>query len=313
MPKPLITAKDIYEVPRLGVQALLAFVLPERAWWPLTRTFGKVNAAMHPSRTDEDAALLSRGLAGSPFAARARECAVELWSDRYEERFHCLRTLLPGGWNPTIDITGAAHVEAAHAEGKGVLFWSSVFAFSSLVDKMAWHRMGLDVSHFTRPAHGFSSTRFGIRYINWVRRAAEDKYLFERLMTPEDKTPRTLAIIHERLSAGGVVSFMIGNAGRYTETVPFMGSELTLATGPLAVARKAGAAVLPVCTLRTGPGRFETAILPAVNTEPSDSPDYFATAVRRYADAITPFVARDPGQWRGWSFTETATETDKAD
>ncbi|MEQ8319693.1 MAG: hypothetical protein RH946_05460 [Rhodospirillales bacterium] len=304
MPARLIRPMDIYELPRLSVQALLAWTLPERAWWPVTRLFGRFNTGLHPERTDEDAALLALGLAGTKHAAHVRDLAVELWSDRYEERFHCLRTLLPGGWHPSVEIKGAEHVEQARAEGKGVLFWSAVFAFSSLVDKMAWHRMGLPVSHFTRPEHGFSSTRFGIRYINWVRRDAEDKYLYERLMTPDDKTADTLAAIRERLTSGGVVSFMIGNSGRNTETVPFMSSQLTLATGPLAVARKTGAVVLPVCTLRTGPGRFETTIMPQVNTEPADSPDYFRTAVERYAAAITPFVDRDPGQWRGWGFTE---------
>ena len=48
--RPLVTAKDIYEVPRLAVQGMLAWSLPELAWWPLSRLFGQVNAATHPER-----------------------------------------------------------------------------------------------------------------------------------------------------------------------------------------------------------------------------------------------------------------------
>ena len=50
-PRPVIIPKDIYEVPRLAVQGLLAWALPESCWWPLSRLFGQVNAVTHPSRT----------------------------------------------------------------------------------------------------------------------------------------------------------------------------------------------------------------------------------------------------------------------
>ena len=29
-------------------------------------------------------------------------------------------------------------------------------------------------------------------------------------------------------------------------------------------------------------------------------------AVQAYADWVTPFVLRDPGQWRGWRYTKLA-------
>lgn len=298
---PLISTKDLYEVPRLAVQAALAWALPEPAWWPLSRLFGTVNAATHPARTRADVERIEATLKGTPFAGRERYIAAEAWANRYEERFHYLRAWRPGGWNPVIEVTGVEHVAAARAKGRGIVFWSGTFAFNSLVNKMAWHRLGLAVSHFSRPAHGFSSTRFGIHYLNAVRRGIEDRYLRERLMTAENETRAALALIRERLDGNGVVSFMIGDRGRHRESAKFLGARITLATGPLAMAEKTGAALLPVCTLRTAPGQFEVVISAPILAPQGTSGDVdYAAAVQAYADVLAPYVLRDPGQWRGW-------------
>ena len=36
----MITVKDIFEVLRIVAQGLLAWMLPQAAWWPLSRLFG---------------------------------------------------------------------------------------------------------------------------------------------------------------------------------------------------------------------------------------------------------------------------------
>ena len=300
---PLITAKDIYEVPRLAVQGILAWTLPEPLWWPLSRLFGKMNAACNPTRTRSDASLIKAALANSEHRDRAKHIAVELWANRYEERFHYLRSWRPGGWNPSINISGAKYVESARSQGRGIVFWSATFAFNSLINKMAWYRLGLKVKHFSRPAHGFSTTRFGIRYLNVVRRGIEDRYLLERLMTPEHKTKETLNSIRNHLKEKGIVSFMIGDKGRQQASVSFLASRITLATGPLAIAHQTNAAVIPVSTLRTGPGRFEVVISAPINSSVGlESNVDFSEAVQTFADLITPYVLQDPGQWRGWNF-----------
>jgi lauroyl/myristoyl acyltransferase len=302
--RPLVTAKDIYEVPRLGVQGVLAWTLPERAWWSMSRLFGRVNAATHPARNRNEAAYVSRVLAGTPQAVLSHRIPAENWANRYEERFHYLRAWRPDGWEPEIDILGREHVAAAQDEGRGIIFWAGNFSFNDLIAKIAWRRLGLAVKHFSRPIHGFSATRFGIRYLNAVRRGIEDRYLGERVMADEHETRVALQRLRDYLAENGAISITVGNKGRNTAPANFLSGSIVLATGPLAMGRSTGAAVLPASTLRLASRLFDVAIcapLPVLGGA-NGKPDY-AGAVQAYADWVTPYVLRDPGQWRGWRYT----------
>ena len=305
-PRPAITPKDIYEVPRLAVQGLLAWTLPESVWWPLSRLFGEMNVATHPLRTRRETADVACVLTGTPVASRIARIAAVNWANRYEERFHYLRAWRPGGWNPELEVVGAEHVSAALAKGRGILFWAGNFSFNDLVTKMAWYQLGLAVSHFSRPIHGFSTTKFGVRYLNAVRRGIEDRYLGERIMAEVQETRVATQRMGERLAANGVVSFTVGNRGHRTATANFLGGRITLATGPLALARRTGATVLPVYTLRLAPRSFGITIGEPLRVpeDTAGNPDYTA-AVQTYADSLADFVLRDPGQWRGWRYTST--------
>ena len=57
-----IRAKDIYEVLRLAVQGSLAWTLPEAAWQPLARLFGRFDAAMKARRTRRHTARIAATL-----------------------------------------------------------------------------------------------------------------------------------------------------------------------------------------------------------------------------------------------------------
>lgn len=255
---------------------------------------------LRPKRTAQEIAEITPVLTGTPIEYRASEIAFENWAKRVEERFHYMRAWRPGGWEPIIEIIGGEHVTKSIERGSGIVFWAGNFSFKDLVAKIAWRRLGLSVSHFSRPIHGFSKTQFGVRYLNAVRRGIEDQYLGERLMAEEHETRAALVKLRERLEAKGAVSFTVGDQGRRRATARFLGGTLTLATGPLALARMTGSVVLPVHTLRVGPGRFEVIIDPPLEMDPDGGgePDYAAT-VQRYADLLAPIVLRDPGQWRG--------------
>jgi lauroyl/myristoyl acyltransferase len=302
-PRPLITGKDVYEVPRLAFQGLLAWILPERAWWPLSRLFGRVNAAFHPARTRKESEEVNAVLPAT-LLDRGHAIAVENWANRFEERFHYMRAWRPGGWEPEIEILGREHVAAALTNGHGLILWAGNFSFNDLIAKMAWHRLGLAVKHFSRPIHGFSTTRFGVRYLNAVRRGIEDRYLGERVMAEEHETQAALRHLRDYLGANGAISITVGNRGRHKASASFLKGRITLATGPLAMSRTSGAPLLPVSTLRLAPSRFEVSIgRPVELPNGADgNPDY-AAAVQAYADWVTPFVLRDPGQWRGWRYT----------
>jgi KDO2-lipid IV(A) lauroyltransferase len=302
--RPLISPKDIYEVPRLGFQAVLAWFLPEAAWGPLSQLFGRVNVFFHPKRTAAEVSAIAPTVRGTAAQDTARRIAVENWANRFEERFQYMRAWRPGGWEPSIEISGAKYVSSALNRGRGIILWAGNFSFKDLVAKIAWCRLGLAVTHFSRPIHGFSSTEFGVRYLNAVRRGIEDRYLGERLMVEEHETGAALKKLRERLADNGTISFTVGNQGQRTATAQFLGRRLTIATGPLAIAQATGAALMPVHTLRQGPGRFEVIIEAPIELKTGGDGQYdYAAAVQRYADMLAPVVLRDPGQWRGWRYT----------
>jgi lauroyl/myristoyl acyltransferase len=125
-------------------------------------------------------------------------------------------------------------------------------------------------------------------------------------MTEEKETPLSLRRMRKCLMANRCVSFTVGNRGRRTAAARFLNARLVLATGPLAMAWNTGATLLPVFTLRKAPGQFEVTIgAPIELRENADGEADYAAALQSYADVVTPFVLRDPGQWRGWRYTRT--------
>ena len=294
-----IRAKDIYEILRLSGQGLLAWTLPEAAWQPLARLFGRFDAAMKPGRTHRHTARIAATL-NLP-NEDARRFAIETRANGYLERFQCLRSWRFDGWSPAIDVLGEQHVAEAQAKGAGIIFWAGNFSFNDIVAKMALHQIGISVSHFSRPFHGFSGTRFGVKYLNAVKRGIEDRYLGERIIASESRTRRALDYIRKCLKENKAVSFKVGHQGRRRARSNFLGTRITLATAPLHLADSTGATLLPVFTLRTGVKRFEVTIgAPIVVPKDANGEPNYAAAVKTYADMLAPFVRRDPGQWRGW-------------
>ena len=284
------------------MQGLLAWTLPEAAWQPLALLFGRFDAAMKPGRTRRHTARIAATL-DLP-KDEARRIAIETRANGYLERFQCLRSWRFDGWSPTIDVLGAQHVAEAQARGTGIIFWTGNFSFTDIVSKMALRQIGVPVSHFSRPLHGFSGTRFGVNYLNVVKRGIEDRYLGERIMVGERRTRRALSYIRKCLEESGAVSFKAGYQGRRRAESDFLGTRITLATAPLYLAETTGATLLPVFTLRTGVRHFEVTIgAPiAVPKDANGEPDYPA-AIRIYAGMLAPCVLRDPGQWRGFMFS----------
>jgi lauroyl/myristoyl acyltransferase len=295
---------DAYEIPRLTIQGLVAWSLPEAAWWRPSRLLGRLNVATHRERTRKEMAQIASLLANARGTGAAHEIAVANWANRYEERFHYLRAWRPGGWNPEIEIVGAEHVRAALEKRHGIIFWGGNFAFNNLLPKMTLHRLGLEVTGFSVPLHGISNTRFGSRYLNRLYRDIENRYLRERLMPNPQQIPAALERMRFRLRENGAVYFAVGGRARRTAETKFLRGRIIVATGPIAMAESMGAALLPLYTFRAGPSRFQVTIGPpiAIPKDQSGNVAYDA-ALQAYADALAPFVLRDPGQWQGWHLT----------
>jgi lauroyl/myristoyl acyltransferase len=296
----IISPKDVWEVPKLAMQAFVAWTLPEAAWSPLSRFLARSDLALHPTQTRSKVEQIGKMLAGKT-ASDCYRVAVQNRANLYDERFQYLRAWRPGGWNPSLEVVGTEHVSAAIAKGRGIIFWGGLFSFNNLVAKMAMHRLGLEVVAFSIHLHGISGSLFGVRYLNRVYRDIENRYLQERLMVRWPEIPHAVQRMRDWIKANGAVYFAVGGRGRRTAAAPFLGYRIILATGPLALAESTGAALLPIHTFRAAPRHFQVTIGSPIEIHKDKDGNVDCTAaVEAYADALTPFVLRDLGQWHGW-------------
>src|SRR5262245_24377158 len=297
-----ITGKDVWEVCRLfGPQTAIAWLFPQSAWPHVADALGRLDLALHRNRTEANVKLLAALFEGISNIPSVKKIERGFFASRYQERFQYLRAHRPGGWEPEIRIQGREHVEAARAAGRGMIFWGSAFAYNDLILKMAVHRLGLSLFHYTRPVHGLSKTRFGIRVLNPVRTAIECRYLGARVCA-EERIKDAMDVLKHEAEAGGAISIKIGDRGRRRVPVPFFNGQITLAAGPIGLAQRWHALLLPTFTLQTPDGSFEVIIGAPLDSDEADEDARAKAIVKRYVELLTPYVLAYPDQWRGWRF-----------
>ena len=302
------TKDDAMTAARLAVSAVIAWLAPQD-WWPgLARQTSWFGGKIAGKTTTAVAARITRALAHND-AAMGAELAADLRGARYEVAYQALRGYRPGGWRPKIEVVGREHLDAALAAGKGCVLWVAHFVFAPNVAKIGLHDLGYRVSHLSRPDHGFSSTEFGLRYLNPVRSAFEDRYLEGRIVFDRGHPAPALLRARKIVAKNGIVSFTAGAwEGSSVIESEFLGHRITLAMGPVWLARASGAALLPVFAFRTkSPDEFlvEIGAPIAVSSAASDEAD-FVEAARVFLQRQQPRILKYPGQWRGWSSLKDA-------
>ena len=112
--------------------------------------------------------------------------------------------------------------------------------------------------------------------------------------------PRTMRDVLSHLKANKAIGFVLDQyAGPPVGVrVPVFGIPVGTMTAVAAVARRTGAAVLPVLCYRTEKGRFHVEIRPPVAWEPNEDPDYeLAQNTAKYASILQADIYAHPGQW----------------
>jgi len=214
---------------------------------------------------------------------------------------HLLRDYRPGGWAPAIRVDGVHHIEASLAEGRGAVLWVGYTFGADLVAKMAFRRAGLKVRHLSRPSHGFSNTRFGVRFLNRVQTAIEDRYLEKRVQLDVDNPAPALAALIEHLDKNGVVSITARRDAKRPVRMRFLDGWLSLAPGAPIIAARSGAPLLPVFAFRDGDGGLRVEVLPPLDVLRNDlTQDAIESVAAEYGSNLERFVRRNPGQWIGW-------------
>lgn len=307
---PLISILDLLTVTGLLVLTPIAWFLPQQ-WWPkLGRGVIRPVLRMVPRLGADIAGHINHCL-GSPSSGRpeTREILVNAFSRYFEDTLLLLKCYRPGDWKPEVEVRGLEYLEAAVSDGKGVVFWFSHFVFASLVSKIAMYRAGYAMSHLSHPRHGFSSTRFGMRFLNPIRTHIEERYLKERVTMGIDSAASAVEQLRERLLAGGLVSITARNIARKPVSIPFMTESLSLALGAPRFAQQAQATLLPVHVVQTDPGKYVAFIDPPIEVD-NTQPHWTAAeeAAREYAKCLEAVVRNFPDQWLGWNHLHTTTK-----
>lgn len=281
----------------LPILAALSWLLPPQAW----PAFCAGAARFQRLGWGQTPAQRIAAVFGPRQPEMPSRIMTELAANDVEATMWLCRTARPRGWKLRAHLRGAEHLDAALAAGSGAVLWVGHFAFASLLSKVTLYANGYDVHHLSHPRHGFSDTRFGIRFLNPIRQRLERQFLASREELNPDNPAIALRSLRRHLDANGLVSFTARSESAKPVTVPFLSGGLTLAPGAADLAYASGAPLLPVVTLRNADGAFVTEIAPPLPLDRSaPRPKATQAAAAAFARHLEPVVLNAPGQWLGW-------------
>jgi len=286
-----------------GIPALIwpAWFLPERFWPAICRTLSPL-ALSDLTREPQAAADLIRRTLGSRLPnLTGAEILRDMASEGILTFFQVLKCHRLDRWLPAARLSHADRIARALDSGRGVILWVAHAFHGHLGAKVAFGQAGLKVCHLSRPNHGFSSSRFGVRYLNRIQTVVEDRHIAERVMLPMEGQNTALHVLARRLRSNGIVSITAQRGIARTVEAPFLDGKLTLAPGAPALAHMTGAALLPVFAFRDEDGVVDVRVEAPLEVD-TEAPRELAVAdaVRRYAPILESDVLRYPGQWLGW-------------
>ncbi|HXQ42451.1 MAG TPA: hypothetical protein VN821_14370 [Candidatus Udaeobacter sp.] len=233
--------------------------------------------------------------------AVARSIVRQVYAGRLASQLDLLHGLLAGP-DLVYECRGIERLDAALDEGRGAVLWISDFVGAGDAVKVALARYG--VSHLSRPEHGFSKTRFAIRFLNPIRILFERTYLKERLVYDRGSPKRALGRLLACLAENGVVSITAStHEGRQLAEGRLLEGHLRLAIGAPKAALLSGAALIPVHAIRnrSDPRRFEIILgppLPLSRDLPATEAILAATGA--YLEGLEELVSRRPEAWGSW-------------
>ena len=304
MQKPvrLFAAEDLLQVAALPVLTLVAWSTPERLWGPFSHILGFFAAAsLRLVRIQSHIESIKFVLGERQISMTPGFLKISILADMVEHRLRILREYRPGGWRPRIELVGRQHIEKALSRGHGAILWVCPF-YNSLPTKMALYQSGFAVSHLSTFAHGFSYTRFGLRVLNPIPIAIENRYVAERIVIPPEGSLGYIRKVEKRLRDNGLVSIRIGGVQGYRILeLPFLQGRIRLTTGPPSLALASKATLLPVFTVRKGPGAFDVVVEPPLEfAEKPNRHESIECVLRQYVTILESYLVRYPALWPGW-------------
>ena len=213
-----------------------------------------------------------------------------------------LRTYRPGGWRIETGVIGSEYLDTALAAGGGAILWVNRDAYAAnLAGIIGLARAGYRVHQLTRPGHGFGESAFQRRWLNPLVLRVEARWLEGHLMLATGREVGAFRDLRSRLAANEIISIIaLRGPARGHTVVEVEGESWRFPSGPVTLARQAGAPVLPVFVRRTRPGRFVITIEPPlpISGGAATAPFVaFAQAIRRHLPAERSWIVRPrPGK-----------------
>jgi lauroyl/myristoyl acyltransferase len=286
---------------------MFALTIPERRWRTLCRRLESIRASINASDLERVGRAAERFVGGSNASFERRAFALDAAAGATEHNLQVLRSRSRAGWNPVLQLEGAAHLESALASGRGAVLWVAHFCFHALATKKALCDAGYRIWHLSRPEHGFSRSTVGIALFNGIRTAAEGQQLAGRIVFERDR-PGTAAIAATRvLAKNGILSITAGDwEGQRIAGIDLCGGRLQLAVGAPRLARLSGAALLPVFTVRGADQQTIRVVIEPALTVPSDGEADAALhgAAQAFGRMLEGYIRHYPTEWRDWARLE---------
>ena len=301
------TADDALFVLEWPILKFAAAAIPENRWADVAMWIERMKVRLGQPSPAKYAPAIWRTLD----LGNLKEAEAIAWraaAGRTEHYIQVMKVLSAWEWAPTICLEGEEHLKAALAHGKGAILWVAHFCFNTQVTKMALKARGYRISHLSRPEHGFSKSKFGIRYLNPLRWNAELKYLDKRIIIDRAKRGGSLREANALLEDNCIVSMTAGAwEGHRVARGVMLNSRYPLATGAPDLAQRTGAALLPVVTTRVaGSSAFRVKIGRSLIVEFEDNLEAIRSATTGFLAELEIAVLESPDQWRGWKYLEFA-------
>ncbi len=303
----VFTADDALFMLEWPVLKFAAAAVPKKRWADVAMSIERIKVRLGRRSPAMRGQVLRLAL-GLATLGEAEAIAWRAVAGRTEHHIQVMKVMSARGWRPEMRLEGEEHLKAALAHGKGAILWVAHFCFNTQVTKMALKAGGYRLSHLSRPEHGFSTSKFGIRCLNPIRWQAELKYLDERIIIDRAHPGGSLREAQAVLKDNRIVSITAGAwEGHRVARGPLLNGRFSLATGAPDLAQRTGAALLPVITTRiAGSNAYQVNIGGPLATKFEDKLEAIRAAVAGFLAALEVAVLKSPDQWRGWKYLEPA-------
>ena len=305
-PRPRLLSpgkRDLLRVFGLGIGYAPTAVIPARFDPWIIDHLTDVVLRLRPGRLESLASRMSKTLGPRVSGLDLTEAARTHYQMTMEETWVRARNLHPQSWTPETTLDGLGRLREAQAAGHGTILWRMSLC-SSLVVKIALRRAGVPVVHLSSARHGAVSETWLARHVLCpLYRRTEDWYLSERVVIPWDgSTGAVMKTLLQRLTEdNSVVSILGDNYGTQNITTPFLGAQARFAVGSPALAWKAGAALLPVYSVRERTGKYRIVIDEPIGVDRHcDRKEFARRAVNEFSERMQDAIARYPASWLDW-------------